>query len=281
VTVAWSYFFIRYKKGLMSIQIIIHFLLLISCVYCAWSLVESIFYNINGEFITYTNVILALLNAVELSIIRVVVILVALGYSITKPVLSNKLKTLIIVITICYLAITATSNYVDVLESASIPVDDFTQYAVIFLVTLVNAIYIIWIGFSAYTTVKALKKEEFIEKYTMYRNLSMVLIGAAFCSVIFYIIQFFIELISEDDDAFRVWWIFTLYWEVIYFIIITNVAYIWLPSPNNLKYAYEDIDVEFKDENHDRESNNDISLEESTTKKKEEEERNCRIIKQY
>jgi len=97
----------------------------------------------------------------------------------------------------------------------------------------------------------------------------MLLIGSLVCSVIFFILQNFIELVSEDDDAFRVWWIFTLYWEFIYFIVITYIAYIWLPSQNNLRYAYEDIEVKFNKKH--REQDGEISLEESQMKKKKKE----------
>jgi len=246
--------------------------LYISIVYCIWALIDAITYNNNGLFIPFTNVVGALLNAVELTLFRVVVLLVSLGYSITKPVLSNKVKSMFLVLTFSYLIIVAISNYISVLENASVPVNTFFQYFIVFLLSFTNTLFFLWIGYSAWMTVKSLKSKVHLEKYTMYRNLSMVLIGSLFCSVIFFIMQFIIEFIEREDDAFRVWWIFTLYWEFIYFIVIANVAYIWLPSQNNLRYAYEDVEVDLENQEGSNENPNDVSLEESQMKKKKKKE---------
>jgi len=95
----------------------------------------------------------------------------------------------------------------------------------------------------------------------------MILIGCLIVSVLFFITQFLVQVTNAGDDAYRVMWIFQAYWEFIYFVVVTYVAYIWIPNPDNLRYAFYD-NVEIKmDENPD-DANVDLDEKSSRKKKK-------------
>lgn len=48
-----------------------------------------------------------------------------------------------------------------------------------------------------------------------------------------------------DDPLWKFWWFWDTYWEFIYLIIITVVAFIWRPTANNNRFAFQP----FVDEN--------------------------------
>jgi len=253
----------------MGIQILISVLITLCIFEKLWQAIIYSVYNNNGEYITFENILVSLLDALDLTLIRFLLLLVALGYSITAPVLSNIKKILIGVLVVFYFLSAASNNYINVLIDASIPVDDSLNYITVFFLAMSNTIFAIWIGYAAWVTVRLLRRIEELNKYVMYRNLSMILVGCLGVSVIFFITQFFIEATNSDDDAYRLLWIFTAYWEFIYFIIITYVAYIWIPNPNNLRYAFHH-DNDIKEDVHQDDEN--VDLEEKSTIKKTKKE---------
>jgi hypothetical protein len=42
-----------------------------------------------------------------------------------------------------------------------------------------------------------------------------------------------------DDQLWKFWWFWDTYWEFIYLIIITVIAFIWRPTANNNRFAFQ------------------------------------------
>lgn len=46
-----------------------------------------------------------------------------------------------------------------------------------------------------------------------------------------------IELLGKNDEYFKIWWLWDVYWEFVYVVCLGFIIYLWQPNPNNKRYA--------------------------------------------
>eukprot|EP01130_Rhizamoeba_saxonica_P014942 TRINITY_DN6610_c0_g1_i1.p1 TRINITY_DN6610_c0_g1~~TRINITY_DN6610_c0_g1_i1.p1 ORF type:complete len:490 (+),score=60.13 TRINITY_DN6610_c0_g1_i1:24-1493(+) len=238
----WGYKMARYHHNLMGLQTLVSLLLVVSFTQNIWWVVDLFEMNRTGFISLFFNIVGSILTAVKYTGVRLTVLLVAIGYSITKPVLINFTKGAITALTIIYLITASMYYYTLVAITEGVPGLDTLYNFTLALSSIANTIFFVWIAWAAYLTIQFLINNNQMVKYKMYRNLSMVLIACGIVSILFFIAQVIIT--SSDDiyfEAFSVWWAFDTYWEVIYFIVTAYIVRIWLPSNNNMRYAYDDL----------------------------------------
>jgi len=86
---------------------------------------------------------------------------------------------------------------------------------------------------------KKIKPER--EKFDLYKVLAILLLVSLSFSLVVSLAQIIIEATKQEDTHFRAWWLWTGYWEFIYFFCIIVVAFKWRPSQNNHRLVFKDI----------------------------------------
>eukprot|EP01129_Flabellula_baltica_P000807 TRINITY_DN10759_c0_g1_i1.p1 TRINITY_DN10759_c0_g1~~TRINITY_DN10759_c0_g1_i1.p1 ORF type:complete len:512 (-),score=69.04 TRINITY_DN10759_c0_g1_i1:33-1568(-) len=270
--VLWIARSIKFRKGLMTIQILITIVLVFGLSeHILWGADKTI-YNSVGTVSAFFSIIGSLASALKESGVRLVVLLVALGYSITKPSLYTKTKAGVALLTVLYCVSETFYYYLLSFQSAGMVIDSFYVYLFIFLTFLFNSLFVIWIGYSAHTTMRNLMKRKEVVKYTMYRNLSMILCSSLVISVVFWLSQTFIESSGAKDSVYSIWWIFDAYWNFLYYIIIAYICRIWRPKMDNTRYAFlenEDISMEEQERPKRRRRRRNVDLDETASSSSE------------
>jgi len=73
----------------------------------------------------------------------------------------------------------------------------------------------------------------------MYRRLLIIFGAICIISVIFFFVQFGLDLADVVQASFRAWWLLDTYWEFIYFVVTVYIAFVWRATEDNARYAYE------------------------------------------
>jgi len=179
-----------------------------------------------------------LASAIKLTIIRLLLLLMGLGYAITKPSVPNPSKMGAGILSLIYLIVSAADSYIQVSNLFTNSIPDAVTWLSGALLVIVNVVFIVWIVVSTWKTMNSCKDEK-RDKYGMYKRLMIIFGTICIISVIFFFVQFAFDVADVAETTFRVWWLLDTYWEFIYFVITVYIAYVWRPSGDNARYAYE------------------------------------------
>jgi len=179
------------------------------------------------------------LTSLKLTAFRIAVLLVCLGFSITKPQLIRRTKIWISVISIFYFVAEVLDEYYLVIQTLGQTISSVATYFILFLIVAANLVFFAWIFYSLFHTMKELRLQGETVKYAMYKKLAITLICCAVGLAVIFIVQFAMTFANLQDPLWRFWWFWDTYWEFIYFIVITVIVFIWRPNSNNQRYAYE------------------------------------------
>jgi len=191
-----------------------------------------------GRYTQVLMVTVALFTGAKLTVLRLLLLFVALGYSITKPHLPPKTLLAISGLTIFYWAAATADEYFEVMYTLNIPVHIVALAVDFFLLIVTNVTFIVWVYIEFQHQMKSLRSKRQTEKLRLYRVLFFVLIPLVIIACILYIIEIVVVAGNQRDKWWAWWWIFDGFWEVGYFVVIVLVAYLWRPNENNDRYAY-------------------------------------------
>jgi len=230
-----------------------------------WALDYTV-YNLNGVVHPVANIFGALFSSTKLTAIRLLVLLVALGFKIIRPTLQQKHKMAIIVLMIIYFIVEASQEYIAVAESSGEEIQNGLQGTMAFFLGITEIIIVIWVGYEVSKSIVDPNLLNHPSKLKMYKNLIRLLFVVVSISFPMAIIEIVFESYINQYNLWRFIWIFGTYWEVIYFVTIVFIGWVWHPSGDNARYAYEGIpSVELREEIEMREDGV-VDLEEETKK---------------
>lgn len=148
--------------------------------------------NISGlnNLADAVNIVGALFTSLKLTMVRTLLLVVAIGYTITRPVMTMSYRLAIGILSLLYFIFEATNQYIDVSKTAGLPVDELFSYAALSLLLLTNAIIFGWCGYEMYITFVKLEMSEG-EKFTMYKRLGILLLLSLILSVVILITQLY------------------------------------------------------------------------------------------
>jgi len=198
-------------------------------------------YNINGIVHPILNISGAIFSSIKLTSIRLLLLLVALGFNITQPNLSQKYKKGIIVLMIVYFIMEASQEYIAVAQASGEEIQNGFHFTMILFLGITNIIIFSWIG---YELKNLLKREIIINnpiKYKLYRHITLFLIVIICLSIFIGVTETTIQMTSNLNNTWKFIWLFTFYWELVYLFGICFISWIWKPSPNNLLFSYMEI----------------------------------------
>lgn len=231
---------IRHLKDLLGLQILVLTFLLVAWMEnLIWGC-DYIVYNNNGIINDIVNVFGALFTSLKATLILLTVLMCALGYSITKPVLRKRVVVAVTILTLAFFVVLAVTQYLLVAQTAGAYVSDEVKLVFEVVKVLLMVSFGVWIVISLFNEMRSLKSNSQLEKYKLYSRLIILLVVAAIIAVIFAIAQAAATFADYEDESFRVWWLWDTYWEFVYFAVALAIAIIWRPNENNKLYAFSE-----------------------------------------
>uniref|UniRef100_A0A6B2L2A9 GOST seven transmembrane domain-containing protein n=1 Tax=Arcella intermedia TaxID=1963864 RepID=A0A6B2L2A9_9EUKA len=234
----WASLMWVYRKNLVRIQYVMLLAMGIGCVTELVWLIEWNFYNMNGNYILWLTVLGSVLTAIKITIIRTLILLVSIGYSIIYPTLDLNPKLSVILLTILYGTAEGTLQYLNALKNLGNSVPAPAQIGVLVFITIINGIYFIWIGYSLYNNKKILKEKKLKSKrlVKMYTYLCYGLCAIGTLCLIFFVIEHILLALGLDEPLWSSWWLFSYYWEYLVFFVLAFVSFTWRPNARNDKF---------------------------------------------
>jgi hypothetical protein len=152
---------------------------------------------------------------------RVLVILISLGWGITTLNLGN-MNVLIGIYSIFYLLISYTDTFIKEMKNELLSVTLIVSNVVQMSVALIDAIFVVWVLFSVYRTLKKLVSRKQQAKVVVFNRFKWVLIFYCVCAGLWFSYETFLNLSPRivRDSRWESDWTNESYWEVLYFMVI-------------------------------------------------------------
>jgi len=240
----WIVLSLRHRNGLMGLQYLTAVVIGVGLLECLVWFGNFYVNNLNGYFSEAEVVIGSIFTMVKLTIIRALLFLVVLGYSITFTELSSRQKWIVGTMITVYAIAVGADEYVDMRVSLDEPVQEVTKMLVNAAMVFVELFYTVLIARELYHKLKTLKEQKQTLRYALYFKLAVFLGISMIISVVIYGYQIAVSLKNAQDAYWRLYWIFDAYWEIVYYALVVLIAWMWKPNPNNAQYAVADQLVE-------------------------------------
>jgi len=238
LSTVWGYNLYKFRSNLMGLQHMTTATIVVSMLEAMLWAIDYSQYNQSGTISDAINIIGALFTAGKLTLIRTLILLVALGYSITTPILERRIKTYVFILTALYGVCAAINEYLWVMSSMGVDVTMLVQTIALGVVSGLNVVYLLWITKELIAHFKNLEQLNQTAKLTMYKKFATFLGGFIIISILFFLVQFGLFAADLADELWRIWWIWDGYWEIGYFLVSLLIAILWWPNENNERYAY-------------------------------------------
>jgi len=262
----WGVFMIIYRSSLLSLQ---HFLSLLLVLEFIESLVWFIMLwvsnrtgTIHWAWLTAT----VLTSSVKRTAVGLLFLLISLGYGImNKAKISNNKRLIIIVIGFYFIVSTAQELVTTYIREGIVSSDLEVFLGFISLILLFPSVVIPlglfwWICACLTKTIQKLKLRQQEAKLELYNKILISLIVAAIMTCLMIIMQTGVSII-DSDQVWRVWWLFTAFWFMVFFGLTITLLILLHPSKNETWLSYTPKDSKGLASRDDFSSNIEIELE--------------------
>lgn len=192
-------------------------------------------------------------GAVRAAACRVLALLVAMGYGVTRPALGCGNAR----VAALGAAFLAAAEVLDVGDNVGIVSDHSPARRLFFIlpVAALNTVFIYWIFTSLSRTISKLKARRMTAKLEMYRKFANSLTIAVALSLGWITFEVHFKTTDEHNERWRVAWVIPAVWELISFFLLCTICILWTPSKNSMRFAYSreegEDDTEHDDEDDD------------------------------
>ncbi|KAJ4823277.1 hypothetical protein Tsubulata_028454, partial [Turnera subulata] len=186
-------------------------------------------------------------GAVRKTVSRLLVLCVAMGYGVVRPTLGG-LTSKVILLGVTYFLASELLNVTEYVGTIS----DFSGRARLLLVlpdAFLDAFLILWIFTSLSRTLEQLQVKRSAVKLDIYRKFSNALAAIVIASVAWIGYEVYFKATDPFNEKWKSAWLITAFWDILAFVLLCVVCYLWAPSQSSQRYAYsEEVGEEFNDE---------------------------------
>ncbi|KAG8471420.1 hypothetical protein CXB51_036408 [Gossypium anomalum] len=255
-----------------------------------WYLDYSNFNN-TGMRPVVTTAWVVTVGAIKKTFSRLLILSVSMGYGVVRPTLGGLTSKVLLIGATYFVA----SELLDINEHVG-TINDVSGRARLFLGlpdAFLDAFLILWIFTSLSKTLERLQVScisllsdlmigdvtfllydnhaSFIQakrismKLDIYRKFSNALAVAVIASVAWITYEIYFKATDPFNERWQSAWIITAFWDILSFVLLCVICYLWAPSQSSQRFAYsEDVGEEFDDEEAQSltrgQSNGDVSL---------------------
>jgi len=243
--VIWFVLSARHWRQLLPLQYCIAGVIALGMIEGATWYFEFLALNLEGETYLSATMIGIAVSTLKRTVSRVLVLVVSMGYGVVKPTLGTT-KQKMACLAVLYFVFSGALATVEALQRPNQP-GNAVQLLFVFPVALLDLAFYWWICLSLFRTIAQLSQCNQVLKLQMYKCLFVTLIISGIVSALISVLQLFLMALSNQDEQWRTWWVWTAFWHGLYFIVLMVIAILWRPSSNNLRNAYSDT-LEDKEE---------------------------------
>jgi len=230
-----------FRRNLMLLHYATALLAAIGLLECAMYFILYLWKNFTGTSTwppTPLQWIAAFVGVGKRGLGRVLLLSVALGFGVVKPVLSKATVGLITVLTIAF---TALSVWKEVAQDMVYARNPDVEHPVLTLlegaILAIDIFVLVWCLFALVETQKALQKSRQVAKLRMYNALIAVLL----CFIVIWsAFEVYRIAVSKKiiELEWQLTWIIRSFWHVASFAILVTIAIVWVPSETSQDLSY-------------------------------------------
>jgi hypothetical protein len=260
--VCWMHF-----KDLLRVQFWIMAVLILGM------LEKAVFYseynNINnsGNSIPGAVKFAEAVSSLKRAVARMLVIVVSLGFGITRPRLGDQLHQ-VIGMGVLYFTLSSIEAFVRV-DNAKHDPDNMALILTEIPLAIIDAMVCWWIFMALMQTMKTLRLRRNIAKLNLYRHFSNTILFTVIASVIFILWSMKLHRLAGCMNQWELLWFDDAFWHILFSFIMLVVVILWRPSANNQRYAYSPLTdgIDETDEEEEQEILTQSGISDTTTKR--------------
>ncbi|KAL6964356.1 hypothetical protein U1Q18_035411 [Sarracenia purpurea var. burkii] len=185
-------------------------------------------------------------GALRRTLSRLLILCVSMGYGVVRPTLGGlTMKVLLLGITY-FLA----SELLNITEYVG-TINDIAGRARVFLVlpdAILDAFLILWIFTSLSKTLEQLQAKRSSAKLDIYRKFSNALAVSVIASVAWIGYEVYFKATDPFNERWQGAWMITAFWDILAYLLLCIICYLWAPSQSSQRYAYSEATGEESDD---------------------------------
>jgi len=242
----WLIVCLRFRAVILPLQIWIGVVIGLAIVESATLYFDDLGYNNSGENYVAAMIVGVLVSTLKRTVSRVLVLVVSLGYGVVRPTLGGT-KWYVLLLAFLYLLFSGALNVVDLVQKSATQSSLLIFIFLLLPVAFLDTAFYWWIFMSLLRTTHQLGVRKQTVKMQMYTYFLRTLVCFGVATAIFMLIQVIVTS-KESTSSWKVFWLWTAGWQVLYFLVLVAIALLWRPTVNNTRYAYTETGGDPDDE---------------------------------
>jgi len=203
------------------------------------------FYRLRNNEVGYYSypalVFVVLLANINRTITRLLILLISMGLGVVKWTLgTTRVKIGFLVIFYLFFSfLFQLSAEITTLAKKEVLLPAVSM-AIIIPSALLDTLFYYWIIFSLIRTIQQLTLRRQSLKLDMYKQFLAVLVFVGICELSLMLFRAYTRF-AERPIGWQYTWLLDTYREILYFIVITAIGYLWRPRANNIRYGYKEF----------------------------------------
>ncbi|XP_031249550.1 transmembrane protein 87B isoform X1 [Pistacia vera] len=247
LSVFWFIQYLRFWKDILQLQHCITAVITLGLFEMILWYFEYANFNNTGMRLVVVTTWVVTIGAIRKTLSRLLILCVSMGYGVVRPTLGGLTSKVLLLGVTYFLA----SELLDITEYVG-TISDVSGRARLFLVlpdAFLDAFLILWTFTALSKTLEQLQSKRSSIKLDIYRKFSNALAVTVIASVVWISYEVYFKATDPFNERWQSAWIITAFWDVIAFVLLCVICYLWAPSQNSQRYAYsEEVGEEFDEE---------------------------------
>ncbi|KAH0465505.1 hypothetical protein IEQ34_005608 [Dendrobium chrysotoxum] len=243
----WFLQFVRFWKDTLQLHYHITAVIALGMCEMAFWFFEYANFNDSGSRPMGITIWAVTFTAVKKTVSRMLLLVVSMGYGVVRPTLGGITSKVILLGVVYFIA----SEALELVEHLG-NINDFSGKARLFLVlpvALLDAVFIVWIFSSLSKTLEKLQVRRSVAKLDLYRKFTNSLAVSVLLSVAWIGYELYFNATDPLSELWQRAWIISAFWNVLSYILLGVICFLWAPSQNPTRYAYsEEMGDDFDEE---------------------------------
>ncbi|XP_044490890.1 transmembrane protein 87B [Mangifera indica] len=236
--VFWFVQYLRFWKDILQLQHCITAVITLGLFEMLFWFLEYVNFNNTGMRPVVVTTWVVTIGAIRKTLSRLLILCVSMGYGVVRPTLGGLTSKVLLLGATYFLA----SELLDITEYVG-TISDISGRVRLFLVlpdAFLDAFLILWIFNALSKTLEQLQSKRSSIKLDIYRKFSNALAVTVIASVVWITYEVYFKATDPFNERWQSAWIITAFWDVLAFLLLCVICYLWAPSQNSQRYAYSD-----------------------------------------
>ncbi|KAJ0976048.1 hypothetical protein J5N97_018013 [Dioscorea zingiberensis] len=258
LSIIWFSQYVRFWKDILPIQNCITLVIALGLFEMTLWYFEYLNFNNTGIRPVVITTWVVTVGAIRKTVSRLLILSISMGYGVVRPTLGGLTSKVLLLGVTYFLA----SELLDIAENVG-TISDISGKARLFLVlpdALLDAFLILWIFTSLSRTLEKLQARRSSVKLDIYRKFTNALAVAVIASVAWIGYEVYFKATDPFSERWQTAWIITVFWDILTFVLLCVLCYLWAPSQSSQRYAYSGEAGEDADDEESQSLTSDVGL---------------------